>query len=180
MSNIEIPLAESHEPEVVKVKVELIIERGEARQRVREVTGPLFLIGANKDADLVLGDNQFAEYHAYICIRGEEVTLRHLGNTPEVTVNGRVIRWGELRDGDRLRMGPYQFRLAIAPVAQIEQKVAERNTTGRAPATDGPADKKRWAAHMGSVDARPPKSDAWKKSTTAAQVVGWFDAVAGS
>ncbi|MEM8678760.1 MAG: FHA domain-containing protein [Planctomycetota bacterium] len=171
MANIEIPLTDGYAPEVENAKVELIIERGEARNRVREVTGPLFLIGANEDADLVLGDPQFSEYHAYICVRGDDVTLRHLGNSPEVTVNGRIIRWGELRDGDRLRMGPYQFRLAISPV-------------GQAPAVKQPAvpreEEKRWSAHQGSVNAMPPKSDAWKKSTTTAQVVGWFDQVAGS
>ena len=181
MTDIEIPLADNHEPNAENAKVQLIIERGEARNRIREVAGPLFLIGANEDADLVLGDAQFAEYHAYICLRGNDVTLRHLGNAPEVTINGRMVRWGELRDGDRLRMGPYQFRLAITPIEDRHElqttKPAATSTTGQSAARQEAtsAVQKRWEAHFAADLA--PKSDAWKKATMASQVVGWFDQV---
>lgn len=192
MSDIEIPLADTPplantpEADIENATVKLVIERGEARNRVREIKGPLFLIGANEDADLVLGDAQFAEYHAYICLRGNEVTLRHLGNAPEVTINGRIVRWGELCDGDRLRMGPYQFRISIIPVAEphvpqdtpaTETDADPKRIVDQAQPNANPARTKRWAAHRGTIEAAP-KSDAWKKATTSAQVVGWFDEVA--
>jgi hypothetical protein len=36
-----------------------------------------------------------------------------LGPGPEITVDGRPIEAAELLDGDRLRTGPYEFRLHI-------------------------------------------------------------------
>lgn len=180
----DIEISPAQEPPVENAKVSLVIERGEARNRIRDVNGPLFLIGSNEDADLVLGDSQFTEYHAYICVRGDEVTLRHLGNPPEVTVNGRIVRWGELRDGDRLRMGPYQFRIAITPVAEMtepptaghgEQHPPSAATPTKPSTSDSHDTQKRWAAHHGSNPAKTPKSDAWRRATTPSQVVGWFD-----
>jgi predicted component of type VI protein secretion system len=93
--------------------VELRIERGQARRCLRTLDQPLYLIGRAKDCDLVLGDDQFADYHAYIRLHNDEIWFRHLGEAPEVTVNGRAMRWGELQDGDRLRTGPYQFKIYV-------------------------------------------------------------------
>ena len=44
-------------------KVEIEIVRGRARNMVRPVTVPVYLIGAANDCDLVLGDPQFSEVH---------------------------------------------------------------------------------------------------------------------
>jgi hypothetical protein len=51
--------------------------------------------------------------HAYLLVSDEGVSLRHLGVGPEITVNGRSVEAVELLDGDRLRTGPYEFRLHV-------------------------------------------------------------------
>jgi hypothetical protein len=176
LPEFEIPPMNDRSPVAEHAKVQLIIERGEARNRVREITGPLYLIGTSDHADLVLGDSQFADYHAYICLRGNEVTLRHLGNLPEVTVNGRMVRWGELRDGDRLRMGPYQFRVALAPIPTATEELSEDELEAAPPTPAHHAERKRWSTHPASHEVAPMFA-AWKGATTPAHVVGWFDAM---
>lgn len=96
-----------------ELHVELTIQKGRANQLVRQVTGPVFTLGTDHTCDMVLGDEQFPDVHSYVCIRDGIVSLRHLGQGPPVTVNGRDVRWGELRDGDRIRTGSYEFRIGI-------------------------------------------------------------------
>jgi predicted component of type VI protein secretion system len=93
--------------------VSLEILRGRARQRVRVVAGPAFLIGSAGDSDLVLGDPQFPEAHCYLLLSPEDVALRWLGIGPEVFVNDRPVRKTRLADGDVLRTGTYEFRVGI-------------------------------------------------------------------
>jgi hypothetical protein len=117
----------------------LEIRRGTARRRLRPVRGPVFLIGASAECDLVLADRQFPETHAYLLVSEEGVSLRHLGVGPEITVNGRSVEAAELLDGDRLRTGPYEFRLHVvvapdgpgvsdAAQARRESVTARRNS----------------------------------------------------
>ncbi len=94
-------------------KVELEILRGRAQNRVRPVRVAAFLIGSATDCDLVLGDSKFPEAHCYLMLAPREVSLRWLGFGPEVAVNGQPIHRTRLRDGDHLRMGPYEFRISI-------------------------------------------------------------------
>jgi hypothetical protein len=102
------PAAGSRNPLVL-----LEIRRGTARRRIRPVFGPVYLIGASPDCDLVLADPQFPATYAYLLVSDESVSLRHLGVGPEITVNGRAVEAVELLDGDRLRTGPYEFRLHV-------------------------------------------------------------------
>jgi len=93
--------------------VSLQIVRGQAREKVRHVTTPAFLIGSAPDCDLVLGDPQFPHVYAYLIVHTGGVLVRHLGFAPELTVNGRAAARVALRDGDRLRLGPYEFIVGI-------------------------------------------------------------------
>lgn len=96
------------------LSAELLIRRGRAEKPSRPIHAPLFLIGADEDSDLVLGDPQFPGSYAYIFQRGSQLTLRWLGEGPELTVNGQKFIDGKLVDGDRIRCGPYEFQLAVA------------------------------------------------------------------
>lgn len=93
--------------------VYLEVAQGMARYRLRPVSGPVFLIGTGGDNDLVLGDPQFPEVHSYLFVNPEVVSLRHMGEGPEITVNGRPVRTTMLEDGDRLRTGAFEFKMRI-------------------------------------------------------------------
>lgn len=95
----------------------LEITRGQARQKTRQVAGPVFLIGAATDCDLVLGDPQFPEVHTYIFFTETDIVVRHLGDGPELTIDGRPIESVLLQDGHRMRTGPYEFQIHVKSVA---------------------------------------------------------------
>ncbi len=115
---------------VTDVAVDLTIHRGRARRLVRPVHGPVFTIGAEENCDMVLGDEQFPDIHSYVCVRSGVVSLRYLGAGPPVTVNGREVRWGELRDADRIRTGPYEFRVGIRYVTDARSGDNWNSLTG--------------------------------------------------
>jgi len=94
-------------------QVTLEIIRGRARQRIRPIVRPAFLIGSAADSDLMLGSQAFPTAHCYLLLNPEGVGLRWLGFAPEVLVNDRPVEKAELQDGDVLRTGPYEFRIRI-------------------------------------------------------------------
>jgi hypothetical protein len=73
----------------------------------------VYLAGSAADCDLVLGDMQFPDAHFYLLVGRGTVSLRHLGESPEITVNGRVATATRLLDGDRIRTGPFEFLLHL-------------------------------------------------------------------
>jgi hypothetical protein len=114
-------------------QVRLEIRRGKARNLVRKVFGPVYLIGRARDCDLVLGDEQFPEAYAYVFVSDPAVTLRRLGAGPDLTVNGRVVQNVELRDGDRIRTGPFEFHVRIVWPLCAEDSRADRPEERRRP-----------------------------------------------
>lgn len=92
----------------------LEIRRGRAKSRERQVIEPMFLVGANTDCDMVLGDPRFDPIHFYILSRNGQTTIRRVGAKPEVTVNGKLLRAATISDGDRIRTGPYEFLVKSA------------------------------------------------------------------
>jgi hypothetical protein len=109
-----------------KPRAWLEIRRGTARHKLRPIGGPVYLIGRSEDCDLVLADPRFPEIHAYLLLDEERVLLRFLGHGPEITVDGRPVEAVELLHGDRLRTGPYEFRLHLGDAPGPRGKSAER------------------------------------------------------
>ena len=95
-------------------RVELNILRGQARQKVRRVQVPVFLIGAALDCDLVLKDSRLPEVHTYLYVTRNTVTVRHLGIGPQLFVRDKNVESAELRHGDHLQIGDaFEFKLQI-------------------------------------------------------------------
>jgi predicted component of type VI protein secretion system len=65
--------------------------------------------------------------------RPGQVTLRRLGFEPELSVNGCVVDFVSLADGDRIRTGPFEFRVHITRCRGTEPEPKRL-------ALDGPAD----------------------------------------
>jgi Inner membrane component of T3SS, cytoplasmic domain len=94
-------------------RVSLEITRGRVQQRIRPVSGKVFLIGAASDCDLVLGDLQFPEAYAYVFVTGNRVSIRRLGAGPVLLVCGEPVESGELFHGDLVELGPFELRVLI-------------------------------------------------------------------
>ena len=93
--------------------VAIVAESGDDEGRRWIINKPVFVIGAAEDCDLRIENSHLGKYHAYIFLRDHVVTLRQLGPAPVVTVNGRLMRWGELQNGDLLMLGSTQVRVEL-------------------------------------------------------------------
>jgi hypothetical protein len=89
--------------------VELLITAGRARQRIRRVAGPVFLIGSSMDCDLILGDALVPSVHSYILVTAQGVRMRHLGAAPEFRINGQPADVVQLADCDQIDIGQFSF-----------------------------------------------------------------------
>lgn len=106
--------------------VALSIVRGQAKQRYREVTGPVYLLGGALDCDLVLGDPRFPAAYAYLFVSGTGVTLRKLGGGPDLLLRGSTVGHAasSVIAGDLIECGPLAFRVSIeADRAQRERRM---------------------------------------------------------
>jgi hypothetical protein len=126
--------------------VELEIVRGQAQQRRRPVAGPAFLMGTSCECDLVLSGAQFSEVYACFLVHPGEVTMRQVGEGPAILINGRPTSVANLRDGDRISAGPFEFVVRISRCANI---ASERAGSTNLPSAN------RWssASHMGDSSA---------------------------
>lgn len=100
-------------------KVTLEIVRGRARNLVRAVNVPVFLIGSSSDSDLVLGDLQFPETYAYLFVRPEGASIRYLGEGPPLVVDGQTVSSTQLIDGAKLNFGTYEFLVRVQDPEQV-------------------------------------------------------------
>lgn len=93
----------------------LEIRRGRAKNLERSVLEPVFVVGANQECDMVLGDQQFAPIHFYLLQRDGHATIRKVGFRPDISVNGNEIdRSAVIQNGDRIRTGPFEFVVKAA------------------------------------------------------------------
>jgi hypothetical protein len=94
-------------------EVSLEIVRGAAQRRMRPVRTPVYLIGSASDCDLVLGDPVFPAVHTYLYVTAAGVSVRHIGEGPKLHLNQQPVEGGRVVDGDRLRLGAYEFAVHI-------------------------------------------------------------------
>ena len=71
-------------------------------------------IGRRADNDIVLDDDDVSRYHAVVIHTGSEFVISDLKSTNGIEVAGRRIRGSAtLTDGDRIRIGSYQFTFEL-------------------------------------------------------------------
>ncbi len=93
----------------------LEIRRGQAKQLMRDISQPVFVVGSGEDCDMVLGDQQFPPIHFYVLQRNGRATIGPVGSHPELTVNGKALRPSTtIKPGDRIRTGPFEFYVKAA------------------------------------------------------------------
>lgn len=103
--------------------VQLEIVQGQARNRVRQIQERAYLFGSSDQCDLVLRDASVEEVQGYLLNTPQGVWVRQLGRQTTLSVNGRPVRCMLLLDKDRLRVGPFEFRVHIQSVTGAEQTV---------------------------------------------------------
>lgn len=95
-------------------RVELEILRGRAKNKIRRIDVPVFLIGSAPDCDLVLADPAFPAVHTYVYVNPSGVSVRRLGEGPQLAVDGREVQSAVISDGQTLFLGRYEFNVRIS------------------------------------------------------------------
>ncbi len=90
---------------------------------------PVTVLGRGKEADLRLDDGGASRAHARVSV-GEDgrVTLEDMGSTNGTFVDGRRVERVELRNGDRIGLGPnvvIAFSIVDAQVERVTQQLYE-------------------------------------------------------
>ena len=84
---------------------QLLVTDG-ATERTVDLTRPVTLIGRSAEADVRIADTGVSRKHAEVRREGGGVVLVDLGSTNGSRVNGRPVQRADLRDGDRIQLGP--------------------------------------------------------------------------
>lgn len=126
--------------------VKLVAVEGEWRDPGFPIEGSDVLIGRAADCQLQIDHSLVELEHCRIRRDGDHVWVQDLGSTFGTTLNGKKVTEAELRDGDRLRIGPSIFVVSVkggippataAPTAE-EAEAAKQRPRGRAPDEDTP------------------------------------------
>ena len=114
------------------MKVELKVVGGSRAGMVIPITGSQFMIGRAEDCQLKPRSELISRYHCALLTETSYVAVRDLGSKNGVYVNGeRIGVEQELKNGDRLALGPLEFEIVIAaaepvatdPVAELVARV---------------------------------------------------------
>jgi hypothetical protein len=101
------------------------------------------LVGRGVGCQLVLDDPLISRRHACFVVDDQEVTLKDLGSTNGVLVNGmRVDELRMLVPGDYITIGPFHAELCWVPFSAGERVPAPREMPSRRPAADTVVDKR--------------------------------------
>ena len=95
--------------------------RGRTQFPRRPIAGSRFLIGAGSNCHLQLGGEGMPFLHSLIAVESGAVIVEAFVPHPELQVNGEPVRTAELRDGDRVSLGAFEFILHGRPVADSAQ-----------------------------------------------------------
>ena len=112
------------------LQVRLIVGIGRAEGKAIAVPGPRFVVGRDPRCQLRPNSPAISRLHAIIERREGKVIVRDLGTRNGTILNDRALHGeeAEARDGDRLQIGPLQFRFSIEgggpPLNPMEDEAA--------------------------------------------------------
>lgn len=87
------------------------------------ITGPKFFIGRAEDCDLRPRSDLISRHHCVIVNENDFVALRDFGSKNGTSVNNeRVVGEVPLNAGDRIKVGPLEFEVAIGTNPALKKK----------------------------------------------------------
>ena len=105
------------------MKVELKVIGGSRSGQSIPITIPQFMIGRASDCHLKPRSELISRYHCTILSEEAYVAVRDLGSKNGVYVNGeRVVGEQELKNGDKLMIGPLEFEVVLSVALKGEMK----------------------------------------------------------
>jgi predicted component of type VI protein secretion system len=108
------------------MKLSLVVGQGSHKGRAIPVPAAArFMIGRSSDCNLRPASQAISKRHCVVLQRGDKAFVQDLGSTNGTFVNDEQVQGErELQDGDILKVGPLDFRVAVA----VEEVQAEKPT----------------------------------------------------
>ena len=105
------------------MEVQLVVASGSKAGQAILIPGPKFLIGRADDCHLKPRSDLISRYHCAIISEDGYVAIRDLGSKNGVYLNGeRVPLENELKNGDKLSVGPLEFTVNLSIGAKAPKK----------------------------------------------------------
>jgi pSer/pThr/pTyr-binding forkhead associated (FHA) protein len=87
---------------------------GSSAGQLINVPGPKFFIGRSDECQLRPRSDLISRHHCALIVEGEYLGVRDFGSKNGTLVNNeRVVGERELKDGDKLKVGPLEFQVVI-------------------------------------------------------------------
>jgi pSer/pThr/pTyr-binding forkhead associated (FHA) protein len=152
------------------MKLSLVVVGGVHEGKAIPITVPQFAIGRDPQCQLRPASPSISKRHCAIFVKGKQVLIRDFGSTNGTFVNGQLVE-GEiaLKDGDTIKVGPLEFKVALSltaaapkpaapPAAIIDEDPTDSETVVlKAPPSEGPSSDKL-AALLLDDDGAPKSS----------------------
>jgi len=133
------------------MKLSLIVASGVHEGKPIPINVPQFVVGRDPQCQLRPASPSISKRHCAITVRGQKVFIQDFGSTNGTFVNDKLVEGEvELKDQDRLKVGPLDFKVALQVTAAPAPKPAA------APAAKKPAGK---AADDDAIELTVPPSD---------------------
>jgi len=105
------------------MEIQLVVAGGSKAGQVIPVVGSKFIIGRADDCHLKPRSDLISRYHCAIISEDGYVAIRDLGSKNGVYLNGeRVSMENELKNGDKLSVGPLEFFVHITVTVKGQKK----------------------------------------------------------
>jgi len=110
----------------------LIVKSAEGGLIIHELRGRITTVGRRPDNDIVLDDPTVSRDHAEITGDDKSYRLRDLNSTDGTTVNGRLIKEVDLKDGDVVRFAEVETTFRTTAPALLVAPESSRPPSGDA------------------------------------------------
>jgi pSer/pThr/pTyr-binding forkhead associated (FHA) protein len=103
------------------MKISLVVASGVHQGKVIAVPGAQFLIGRDEGCHLRPASPAVSKKHCLLFVRDGKAFARDLGSTNGTFINDEPVQGErELAHGDRLRVGPLDFSVTLAPGSKAD------------------------------------------------------------
>lgn len=154
------------------MEVKLVCVGGKHPGQQIPVRGPKYFIGRAEDCHLRPGSQEVSRHHAVILVEDGFVAVRDFGSRNGTFVNEEPVRGErELKNGDRLRIGPLEFEVQVTVAVGGKKKPKVASVREAAARTAAPSSTSADEVDVSAWfdDEQHDSTDDWKAETQAGQ-----------
>ncbi len=101
---------------------ELVLQNGRQAGTRRALRMPATFLGRDTPSDIRLNVQGVDPIHCVVLCGPAGIELRDLNSVNGTYVNGKQVEQALLKDGDQIKIGPFEFKLTAAPLARPPER----------------------------------------------------------